>query len=521
MKKISYYVFAIVVVGVAVISLWVYQRYFNAAPQPFIYFTVDRGDIQEAVKVRSEVVAQKTFELEFPSSGTVAAIYVKDGDTVSAGQRLMKLDTKDLDIQTSQLGAVVAQRQADLAKLRAGATAEAINVSESQLASAQVSLQEANTNLIDKIKDAYTKSDDAVRAKSDQFFDNPRSANPSLSATISSGSSARISINAQRLALETILNTWSTSLSSLTPTSDLKAFLQTAKSNIGSVSTFLDTLSPVVNNLTANSTITQATIDAYKTDLSAARTGMSTATTNLSAAEEKYNVAVANVTLYSNELALERAPARLEDINLAMARVSEAQSQLAAVQEQIIKSTLTAPSAGQVTKVHYEVGEIFRTGSSAISMSTTGYKLQADVSELDIAKVSRANVVHVALDAFPGRQFIGKVVSIDAQEVVKTEDKYYRVNIVFDPGDASVRSGMSADATILSLVHKNVPRVPELAIYTDGKAKQVKVLLPGLTKAVSEASLKRIEVQTGITDGDYVEILSGVAEGQTVVVSAE
>ncbi|MFA6502754.1 MAG: HlyD family efflux transporter periplasmic adaptor subunit [Candidatus Paceibacterota bacterium] len=526
MRKISYYVIAVVVAGVAITALWVYQRYVKTPEQAFLYFKVDKGDIQEAIKVRGEVVAQKEFELEFPFSGTVDAVYVKGGEAVQSGARLMRLDTKDLDLQVSQLEAVVSQRKADLAKLVTGATAEQIKVSESHLVSAEVGLQEAKTNLVDKIQDAYTKSDDAVRAKSDQLFDSPRSANPALKSVISAGSAVRDELNTARPVLEEMLNAWSASLARISGAQDaasLTAFVKTAKTNAAAVSQFLDTLSQVVTNLTANASLSQATIDSYRTDMSAARTTMSTATAGLISAEEKYNLAVANVTLYEKELALAKAPARSEDIAIATARVKEAQGQLEAVREKVRKSTLTAPTAGKVSEVHYEVGEVFRPGESAISMITDGYKLQSDVSELEIAKVREkdGNVVRIALDAFPNQQFEGKVVSVDAKEVIKTEDKYYRVNMIFDAFGANLRSGMSADATILSTIKTGVLRVPALAIYNDGETKYVKVLKAGLTTAESEDSLERTEVLVGITDGEYVEIRGGVREGQTVVVSAE
>lgn len=522
MRKISYYVIAVVVAGVAVTSLFIYQRYFKTAEQAFLYFQVDRGDIQEAIKVRSEVVAQKEFELEFPFSGTVEAVYVHDGDAVLGGQRLMKLSTADLNIQAKELSAVVVQRKADLAKLLSGATTEDVTVSESQLAAARVGEEEAKANIYDKLRDAYAKSDDAVRTKTDQLFDNPHSAAPSLN--IAAGESVKSDLNFQRGALETMLSDWNVSLSTLATSSDPTGPVQTAEQNMTLISLFLNTLSPVVSNLTANAGLPQATIDKYRTDVSAARVAMNAAMAALVAAEEKYNLAQANVTLYEKELVLKQAPARSEDVLIAQARVAEAEGQLQAVEENINKSTLSAPSAGKVSKVNYEVGEVFRPGRSALSMVTDGYKLQSDVSELDIAKISEqdGNAVRITLDAFPGKQFEGQVVSVDAQEVVKTEDKYYRVNIIFDPGGANIRAGMSADATILSDLKKGVLRVPALAVYSDGATKYVKVLTPGLVKAVSEESVKRVDVQTGITDGDFVEITGGeLEEGQTVVVSAE
>jgi len=521
MQRTSYYIIAVVLAGVAITSFWVYQRYFKVAQQSFLYFHVDRGDMQEVVKVRGEVVAQKEFQLGFTFSGVVTAVYVHDGDKVSYNQPLMKLDTKNLALQRVQQEAVVEQKQASLAKLRAGASLEDISVSESRLASAQVGVDEAKKGLVDSIKDAYTISDDAVRAKTYQLFDNSQSSNPTLN--ISAEGSVKNDLGMQRVALEGMLNAWSVELSTLSIKSDLAVAGGNARKNMASVFTFLNTLSPVLSNLTATSNMSQTSIDKYVNDLSSARTSVGAGITSVVAAEEKLTLAQANVALYTDELALKRAPARIEDIAVAQAGISEARSQLDVIDENMKKSVLYAPAAGSISKVHYEVGEVFTLGQSAVSISTYGYKLQADVSELDIAKIrgSNGNDVRVELDSFPGRQFFGKVLSVDSQEVVKTEDKYYRVNIAFDAGDATIRSGMSADIVILSVVKKGVLRVPALAVYADGKTKYLKILLNGLTQASTEASAKKVDIQTGITDGEFVELLSGPEEGQIAIVSAE
>ena len=522
MRKVSYYIVAIVVIGIATASFWTYLRYFKSVEQPFLYFSVDRGDIQEAVKVRSEVVSQKTFDLEFPFSGTVETVYAHEGDIVLPGQLLMKLNTKDFEIQAEQLQAVVSERKADLAKIEAGATADQVNVSRSRLSSAQIAAIEAEKNLVDKIKDAYTKSDDAIRAKTDQLFDNPRSSTPALN--IPADSQTKITLDFQRLTLESTLNNWSASLANIsTIASSTVDYTNIAKQNLASISEFLNIISPSVNNLVANANLSQATIDSYKSNISAARTSINAAIANLVAAEEKSQLAAANVTLAQSELNLELGAPRVEDVAAAEARLKESQSALDAVNEQISKSLLTSPVTGKIVKINYEVGEVFRPGQAAISLVAGGYKLQADVSELDIAKVheSDTNNVQIELDAFPGQKFWGRVMSVDPQEVIKTEDKYYRVNIAFDAPDILLRPGMSADATILSGLKKNVLRVSELAIYTDGKNKYVKALLPGLDKAASNKSTQITEVQTGISDGEFVEILGGLQEGQVVVASAE
>lgn len=521
MRKVSYYIFLLVAVGATTVSYWIYQQYFQTTEQSFLYFKAERADIQETVRTRGEVVVEKEFDLEFPFSGTVEAVYVREGDTVSRGARLVKLETKDFEIQTEELQAVVLQRKADLSKIISGATPEDIKVSESKLASAEIGLDEARKNLVDKIRDLYVKSDDAIRAKIDQLFDNPNSGSPSLNIPVESN--IKQSLNGDRLALETIFKNWNTEMMNISTGKDLEPFILNAKSNSSSVSKLLNMLSSVVNDLTANSTLTQTTIDKYKSDISTARVNINTAVTALITAEEKLNLAVANATLYKNELALKRTPARSEDIAIAEARIREAESRLSAVRENIKKSTLYAGVGGRVSKVHYEVGEVSRPGQPVLSMTSDGYKLQADVSELDIAKISESedNNVRVELDAFPGKTLEGRVVSIDEKEVIKTEDKYYRLNISFNALSLAVRPGMSADATILSSVHKNALRIQELAIYTEGRSKYLKILKPGLDKAMSEDSLQKVTVTTGISDGEFVEILSGLEDGQTAVVGAE
>ncbi|MBU6141722.1 HlyD family efflux transporter periplasmic adaptor subunit [Patescibacteria group bacterium] len=523
MKKVSYYIAALIIAAVAVISFWVYQKYLKPSPTAFLYFPVERGDLQESVKVRGEAVAQNDFSLEFPFSGTVAKVFVHEGDLVQAGQQLMSLDTKDLSIQAAGLTAVVAQRKADLAKLLAGATPEEISVAAAQLSSAQIAAAEAQKGLIDAIKAAYTQSDDAVHAKTDQLFSNPRSMTPDLVLPVDQA--LKYSINSSRLSMEPLLNVWGTSLPTLAAAADLSSYESAAKNDLTSVASYLNQLASATNDVSASVLFSQATIDGYRLAVSTARTNVDGAITALASAEEKYTLAQANVTLYGNQLALKQAAARTEDVTIAESAVQEAESQLAAIQDNIDRSTLRAPAAGKVSALSVSVGEIFHPTQPAVSLVTNDYKIQADVSELEIAQVEASegvtDSVRIALDAFPGMSFTGTVTSIDPQEIVKTEDKYYRVNIAFDPQGKEVRSGMSADVTILSTKKTGVLKVSELAVYKDGATSYVKLVPEGMQSVTSESQLERTPVETGITDGDSVEIVSGAQEGRLAAVSAE
>jgi multidrug efflux pump subunit AcrA (membrane-fusion protein) len=514
MKKISYYILFIVIIGGVISLFWVYQRYFKEEKENILSFEVVRGDIEEVVKVRGEAVSQKEFDLEFPSSGIVENVFVKEGQFVALGAPLMKLETINLELEVDRLEATLSQAQASLNKLISGATEEDIKVSETKVNNAKEALEDAKKDLVNKLRDAFSKSDDAIRNKADQLFSNPRSSNPQINVTVSDNQ-LKTNIETRRLVLEKLLTDWGASIETLSISSKLDDFTIFTNKNFGIVQEFLDRMALLVNGLSTNSSLSQTTIDGYKSDIWTARTNINTAITNLTASEEKLSTAKSGLTLAERELSLKITGAREEDIEIANAQIKEIKSKIAIVKEKIKKSTLYAPGAAKIEKVWFEKHELFRVGNTAISLSAFGIKIQSDVSELEIGKIKEGNgnVVLLEFDAFPKEKFVGKVVSIEPRKVVKDGDTYYKINIYLDKYNKEIRAGMSADLTIKISSKENVLKIPEFAVYKkDGK--DVVIVTDGGVE-------KEVEVNLGISDGEFVEIISGLTEGQVVVVPAD
>ena len=522
MRKVSYYLILVVAAGIVIIAFWVYQRYLVKENPAFLLFPVERGSVQEVVKVRGEVVAQKEFNLEFPFAGTISNIFVSEGEKVAQGDPLMKLETVDFELEIQNLETLLAQRKANFAKLLAGATPEDIKISETKVSNADISLTDAKQALVDKIQDAYTKSDDAVRNKADQIFNNPRSSDPQISFVLSDQQLEGV-LESSRLALESTLVSWNNSAGSLSVSGDLDFHISIADKNLDQVKLFLDNAALAVNSLTPNTNLTQTKIDAWKADISAARTNINSAIANISSTQEKLRSADSSLALAENELAFKKAGARIEDIETAKAQIREVESQIAIVREKIRKSVIYAPVAAKVLKVGFEKKEVFNPGQVAISLATFANKIQADVSELEIGKIREAdgNTVLIKFDAFPKQEFKGKVVSVEPKEIIKEGDKYYRTNVSLEKPDEAIRNGMSADLEILASLKNNVFKIPALAIYEREGKKFVKILPPGEQKAESSGSLKEVEIETGISDGESVEVISGLGLGQTVVVYSD
>ncbi len=514
MKKISLFIIFIVVASVAVTGFWVYQRYIKSGTTGQLTFTVTRGDLAELVRARGEVVSQKEYNMEFPYAGTVEQVYVQEGEQVGRGDPLAKLDTRDLELELGRLTAIRAQNQANLEKLEVGETTETIRVSESKVAGDRVAVENAKKGLIDALNDAYTKADDGVRNKVDPIFTNPRSA-PQLNFS-ASDQQVEVDLIALRSRLETQFAIWQVSLAAVSVSGDLTAYDAAAQENLSIARSICDKATLALNNLVSSGNLTQTTIDTWRTNVSAGRTLVSTAIANLTVAREALKTAQASLDYDEQALSLTRAGTRAEDIAAARAKVEETENQIAATRDKIAKSTLRAPAAARVMKVHLERKEIANIGTAALTLSISAQKVQADISELDIGKIREddGNVVALSFDAFPGEEYIGRVASIEPQVVVKDSDKYFRLNVFFDVATSStniIRTGMSTDLIITTAAKQGVLKVPEIAVYKRNKQRFVKLLENGVP---TEA-----EVNVGISDGESVEIIGGLLEGQTIVVA--
>lgn len=462
------------------------------------------GKVQPASKV----------DLAFESTGKVAGVYVDVGNEVYAGQMLSSLSNAQYQAQYSQAKASMEAEQAKLDELIKGTRPEELAIQQVKVSNAEKTLEDSKIALIDKIKDAYTKSDDAVRNQSDQLFDNPRGTNPQLNFNTSSDLESVI--ESKRLAVETILNNWLISIGNdemiLT---DLGSYTDTAKMNLNEISYFLDQLSLAVNSMTANASISQATIDGYKLDILTARTNVNTAITNLSTAEASVRASESALLLAQQELLLKEAGATQEQIRTQEARVKSAEANMNNYGALIAKTIIYSPISGVVTKVDVEKGEIIQVNSPAISViSEAEFEIEANIPEADIAKVKLDDIAQVTLDAYGDDQvFNAKIISIEPAETIIEGVSTYKTVFQFEDKSEYIKSGMTANIDIVTDSREDVVVVSYRVLQIDNKGDRY-------VEVFEDEELVKKVVQTGIrgTDGK-IEILSGLSVGDEVITS--
>jgi len=367
-------------------------------------------------------------------------------------------------------------------------------------------------NLLDLLAEAYTISDNAVRNYADSMIDNARTNSPQLSFNIYDGN-LKNNIESSRVSIESVLVDFERLISNLRETDDLSAASLAVANYLDSVRAFLSLSASGVNKADVSSSVTATDIDAWKLGISTARTNVNTAISNVTGAEEKWRGAKSTLELAQKELLVRQAAGRSEDVALADADIAKAESDLDVVREKINRSTIYAPADGVIKKISLEIGEVETAGETIVSLFTSGNQIEADVSELDIVKITGGQPVLITLDAFPGQSFSGKVISIDPEELDIDGDTYYKVNFSIDSSVDGIRPGMSSDIEVKIKTKTGVLTVSNLATYKRDGKEYVKISQSGKTEEV--------EIKSGISDNDSVEILSGLNVGDEVVISAD
>lgn len=490
-----------------------FSQRLNVAPYALV--VVEKGDIVQDVSATGKVESPTKIDLRFKGSGKLVSLNAKVGQRVSADKLLAKQDTTQLDAQVKEMQAGIDLQRAKLNQLLGGTFPEDVSISETAVLNAEQSLLDAKKNIIDKLQGAYTRSDDAVRAKSDQLFDNPKTSTPQLIFNFPYDMQLEDSVEEARVLIEVALNEWAEELSVISMESDLSLATTLANKNTAQIKAFLVNDALIVNALTPSTKITQTTIDKWKTDISTARTNVDTAISNLLVAEENLRTKESALRTAKNQLALKTAPVRASDVGVYQAQIAQAEASLGKIEAQRRDLMIYAPVSSVVTSVRGEIGEIIGPDVIVVSLASGGaLQIKLNVVEDKIVNVRIGQKARITFDAIEGQEFDGKVVAIDPAETIVGGAVYYQTTILFDKVDERIRSGMTANVWINTATSKDALFVPASAVQIKDGKKIVQVLS-------GEQSIKR-EVVTGIeNDRGMIEIVSGLSLGEQVILGAE
>ncbi len=233
-------------------------------------------------------------------------------------------------------------------------------------------------------------------------------------------------------------------------------------------------------------------------------------------AARDYDVAVAQVRSAREQLSLVREKYTPEDAQYAEAQVQQAQAALRIAEANLGYANITAPMGGVVASVSTQQGETVTSGSAAAQAPTfvtiidlNRLQVDAYVDETDIGKVRVGQAATFSVDAFPEKEFAGNITAIYPKALIQQNVVTYDVVIAIDNREGLLRPDMTANTIITVAKREKVLAIPNQAVRREDGDRVVFIR--------EEDRLVRRSVKTGWKDKAYTELLSGLKEGERIV----
>ena len=468
-----------------------------------------KPELRSTVTSSGEVRPIQFINLTSEVQGRIEEIYVKEGDKVTAGTPLVKLDPTQLQSSTD----------AQLASLQAAQSES--QVTQSQISAAQNQLSQAQQGL------------NASQAAVDTALQSVASAKEQVA-------SARQQVVASQTDVDRAQVDLNTANRELKRTAELVESGVESRSNFDAAKDRVETAQVALRNAQAR--------------LKAQNLAVNEAISRVNEANARVNEARARAK--QQEVAVKDAGRGVSTANLSAKVSSDRANQQAAVlrgsKSQRDKTLQVAPINGVIADIPSKVGTFAVAGLSTTplltiaDMSTVNVEVKVDETEID--KVEVGQVVKVKVDALGEKEIVGEVTQKTPLAVGKSqtsgglstninvqEAKEFRVVIELkDMNDEirdSLRPGMSATAVITTKTVKSVIAVPLQAVIEkkpdasptptiQGDSPSASSEKPKNIKGVyvlEDNKVKFVEVVTGITGESDIQIVSGLSEGQDVI----
>ncbi len=161
----------------------------------------------------------------------------------------------------------------------------------------------------------------------------------------------------------------------------------------------------------------------------------------------------------------------------------------------------------------------YQPGTELCSLADMGSLLfKGTVDEIDVGKIASQMAAEVTIGALPEARIRGLVERIYPKAKKEGNATLFDIEISIDKSEGlTLRAGFSATASIQIRERKQVLVLPERLILFENGKRFVEVPQDSSRKQGSDAPTRKVEVQTGLSDGLTIEILSGLKEGDKVV----
>lgn len=509
-----------------------------------------------AVNVTGQVESIQQVELKSQISAKVKNINVSLGDKVEPGQILVNFENADISAQLLQAEAGLEAEQARLSEIKRGARFEDIQIAESQVSNAEISVREAQANLESAEKKAqadlenlYTSAWNSLRLAADlgknsilfiteiqyaYFGDNNQEG-----LTIATAKERAVAIflggeNAGRWAIISLSRLEGgvfgmvQNISSSRSFNEIDATLSTMNLGLNKIRTMLETI-PISDKLNdidkTNLSFEKNNINGQLSAITGIHQGISVQRAGnniaINAAQAAFTNAKAVLVNAQNQLNLLKSGATTEQITIQESRVKASQATVNQVKAQFVKTIIRSPITGEVAVLPVRFGELVSPGQLVASVvNTNGLEVKAYIDSDNLFSISRGNtamiegsikgvITHIAPSIDPVTKKIEvKIAVVDGNQSRLVVGQFVNLNISVDEEAIAEDVYLIPLQTVKVISNKTI-------VYTinDNQIIEEKEVIIG--KIIGES----IEILDGInSDMNIIYSVRGLEPGQLIEV---
>lgn len=462
---------------------------------------VTRGTVAEVVQAAGQVVALNARMLTFGTArGRVQEVLVRTGQTVQKGQALVRIDTSGQERQLREAKADLKVAEATLADAQRVATAAEAARAEADLAAAEAELALANVKLaaaqaagLAPLEAAVADAEAALQLARDQLRQQELTAGQ---ATI-----RNLEYN-QAFHQRAIRDARS---------EEERARLQAALAEIER--DLADARGSRESALTAARDQVAEKEEALRkaqAALARARAGEEDPTAAARLAREQ---AAAKVEKAKKALDEIKAGQDSASVKAAKTAYEAALAKVESAQAAIANSTMKAPFDGVVWMVFVRPDDWVEPNTNVIYLADPKeLRVRAQATEMEVVHLSVGQKVRLTFDAYPGKVFAGEVLSLPVRGNASGGVSIYQIETTLEQPGEEIRAGMLANVRFVVGEKADVLTIPAAAVQYRANNETYVTVRGADGKARDQA------VTIGLNDGIVAEVVSGLSEGQTVLV---
>lgn len=511
-------------IGCLIGCYFVFKKIKEKENEPrYILSQAEKGTIILTISGSGQISAMDQTEIRPKVSGEVEKVFVEKDQKVKKGDLLLKLKTKEFE------------KAIDDAKLALDETKTKLNILKENKKTAERDLNDTFDDLFNAlsltfnslpsamadIEKIFTESSYGGDQADIDFYRSVFAIYKKFSFPKNEKEEEFLTVNKKyqemrdafifisRSSPKEVLEEWAKKTSRM-----LIKILDLVKSGRDIISLYKETVSkenlqvPISLSITNNQFSTLSQVDNTLNQLYS----------NLISLSKKIDQLKQSISNYENEIELQEKVVKQKEDLLEKAR------------ENYENCFILAQFDGKIAKINSKEGDLVSPSTVLFTLISEEKIAEISLNEIDAAKVKLGQKATLTFDAVPDLVLTGRVVEVDTVGTVSQGVVSYGIKIILDSDDERIKPSMSVTAEIIVDAKTNVLVLPNSAIKTQGNSKYVELVdvpeeLKKQLKTGSQIILpkgilvKNQNVETGISNDTFTEIISGLKEGDIVILA--